>query len=91
MEKLITVFIAALCSTVTFSTYAADQPSDAGAVQVGAPEAEGRGDPSGAPAAGGGAVEEGVPAPEGRGDPSGEPVAGDEPVTSPIPTGPGRQ
>jgi len=91
MEKLIGIFVVALLSTVAFTTYAADEPTDAGTVQVGAPAAEGRGDPSGAPAPGGGAVEEGIAAEEGRGDPSGQPVGGDDSVTSPIPTGPGRQ
>jgi len=42
--------------------------TNTGAVQVGAPAAEGRADPTGAPAAGGGAVTSPTPTGPGRGD-----------------------
>ncbi|HTT39783.1 MAG TPA: hypothetical protein VMH32_19210 [Burkholderiales bacterium] len=57
-------------------------------VEAGAPQAQGRGTPSGAAAAGGGAVEQGAPAAQGRGTPSGAAAGGA--VTSPTPKGPGR-
>jgi len=57
-------------------------------VQQGAPAAEGRGTPSGAPAAGGGTLQQGAPAAQGRGTPGGAAAGGA--VTSPTPKGPGR-
>ena len=84
MLKPVAILMAALFSTVTSVTYAADQ--DTPTVNQGAPAAEGRGDATGA--ADGGAVDQGAPAAEGRGDPTGAAAGGD--VTSPMPTGPGR-
>ena len=95
MRRLLPTLMAALFSMATFAAYAADDPAEqkqakkqAPVVEQGAPAAEGRGDPTGAPAAGGGVVEQGTPAAEGRGTPEGTAAGGA--VTSPTPKGPGR-
>jgi hypothetical protein len=80
MLRPIAILIAALFSTVTSVAYAADQDTqgeqkeamkkkyESPTVEQGAPAAEGRGDPTGAPAAAGGAVTSPTPTGPGRAD-----------------------
>ena len=104
MRRLIPILVAAMFSAVTFSAYAIDKGTQGNppppqkhakkkkhkspTVQQGAPQAQGRGDPSGAAAGGG--VQQGAPAAQGRGTPTGAPAAGGGAVTSPTPKGAGR-
>jgi len=78
MLRPVAILIAALFSTVTSVAYAADQDAQgeqkeamkkkSPTVEQGAPAADGRGDPTGAPAAAGGAVTSPTPTGPGRGD-----------------------
>ena len=78
MLRPVAILIAALFSTVTSLAYAADQDPQgeqkeamkkkSPPVEQGAPAAEGRGDPTGAPAAAGGAVTSPTPTGPGRAD-----------------------
>jgi len=92
MRRLLSALSTAVLTTVTFSTFAADQATQQGqsatptVQQTANPmDQSGQGDPQ---SSGTGDVQQGGNAP-GRGDPTGTAAPGGT-ITSPTPTGPGR-